>query len=290
VDKWPNFFITGAPKAGTTSIYNYLKDIPGIYMSPVKEPNYFSVKNIPDEHPIIPIRDKKKYLELFKGVKDEKIIGEASPTYLADPEAPKLIHEVCPDAKILISLRDPVERAFSHYLMVKGVGRVKTSFREHIEKEIRHELANGIPNIGLCGNKYFENVRRYFDIFGRNQVNVVIFEELVNDTKIIINKIFKFLELDVPINEFDDRVYNPHAVARGKITQSFLTNIKVRKFVKSGIIPFSVRSFFKEKVFFKTQKKPKMDSSDRKLLVQFYYDDVQKLKELLECDLPWKNF
>ena len=54
---WPNFFIIGAPKAGTTSIYNYLKNIPEIFMSPEKEPNYFSKKNIPDDHPIIPIRD-----------------------------------------------------------------------------------------------------------------------------------------------------------------------------------------------------------------------------------------
>jgi len=171
VEKQPNFFIVGATKAGTTSIYNYLKNIPGIFMSAEKEPNYFSRKNIPNDHPIIPIRDKKKYLELFKGVKDEKIIGEASPTYLADPEAPKLIHEAYPDAKILISLRDPVERAFSHYLMVKGVGRVKTSFRDHLEKEINQELTDDISNIGIYGNRYFENIKRYFDIFGRNQVN-----------------------------------------------------------------------------------------------------------------------
>ena len=290
MENWPNFFIVGAPKAGTTSIYNYLKNIPGIYMSPVKEPNYFSVKNIPDDHPIIPIRNKKKYLELFKGVKDEKIIGEASPTYLADTEAPKLIHEVSPDAKILISLRDPVERAFSHYLMVKGVGRVKTSFHDHLDKEIRHELTDSISNIGIYSNRYFENVKRYFDIFGRNQINIIIFEELVNDARITINKILKFLELDVQLNEFNDKVYNPHAEARGKITQSFLTNIKVRKFVKSGIMPFSTRRFLKEKVFFKNQTKPTMDPPDRASLVKFYYDDVQKLKELLERDLPWSDF
>jgi len=286
---WPNFFIVGAPKAGTTSIYNYLKNIPGIFMSPEKEPNYFSKKNIPDDHPIIPIRDKKKYLQLFKGVKDEKIIGEASPTYLADPEAPKLIHEACPDAKILISLRDPVERAFSHFLMVKGVGRVKTSFREHIEKEISHELPDGITNIGLYGNRYFENIKRYFDIFGRNQVNVIVFEEMIDKPRIIINSILDFLELDVNHNEFDDKVYNPHAESR-KITQPFLTNIKVRKFIKSGIMPLSTRKFLREKVFFKSQSKPTMESSDRKLLVQFYYDDVQKLKELLRRNLPWMDF
>ena len=88
MDIWPNFFIVGAQKAGSTSLYEYLKNMPEIYMSPIKEPSFFSVKIIPENHPQEAIRDKKEYLKLFEKVKDEKIIGEASPTYLADPEAP----------------------------------------------------------------------------------------------------------------------------------------------------------------------------------------------------------
>ena len=85
---WPNFFIVGAPKAGTTSLYWYLRNITGIYMSSIKEPNYFSIKVRPKDYFLRPIRDKRKYLNLFKDVIDEKIIGEASPSYLRDPEAP----------------------------------------------------------------------------------------------------------------------------------------------------------------------------------------------------------
>ena len=65
METWPNFFIVGAPKAGTSSLYAYLKDIPGIYMSPIKEPNYFSAATIPATSSFGPIRDKKKYLSLF---------------------------------------------------------------------------------------------------------------------------------------------------------------------------------------------------------------------------------
>ena len=114
---WPNFYIVGAPKAGTTSMYEYLKNVPGIYMSAIKEPNYFSINTVPDNHPVLkPIRDKMKYLSLFDDVTNEKIIGEASPDYLPDPDAPHLIHQVAPHAHIVIILRDPVERAFSDYL------------------------------------------------------------------------------------------------------------------------------------------------------------------------------
>ena len=93
MERWPNLFIVGAPKAGTTSLYHYLNQAPEIYMSPIKEPNYFSAKTMGDKHPVKPIRNKKKYQHLFENDKNSKYIGEASPTYLDDPEAPFLIHE-----------------------------------------------------------------------------------------------------------------------------------------------------------------------------------------------------
>jgi len=118
MERWPNFFIVGTAKAGTTSLYEYFKDIPGIYMSPVKEPSYFSHALIPPGAPKRKrIQNKNEYLKLFEDVKNEKVIGEASPGYLVYPEVAKWIHEIAPTAKILISLRDPVERLFSSYLM-----------------------------------------------------------------------------------------------------------------------------------------------------------------------------
>ena len=108
-DNWPTFFIVGAPRSGTTSLYNYLKTIPEIFMSPVKEPGYF----IPNDFRGF---SEKKYLELFKNVKDEIVIGEASAGYLASQEAAFRIKKEIPNAKIIITLRDPVERTFSDYL------------------------------------------------------------------------------------------------------------------------------------------------------------------------------
>jgi len=287
--KWPNFFIVGAPKAGTSSLYAYFNEIPGIYMSPVKEPNYFSVNTIPNDHPIKPIRDKKKYLELFKGVKDEKIIGEASTSYLADPEAPKLIHEACPDAKILISLRDPVEQAFSAYLMFLRVRSLKTSFHEQIKKEMNHETKNSFTSIRLEGNLNSENVKRYQNVFGNSDVKIIIFEEFVNDTKSEIENILKFLGITYSLDNFKPEIYNKFAISRGPIAKSILKN-KSFKRAASKILSQSTRKLLREKFLVKNPPKPTMDSSDRKLLVKFYYDDVQKLKELLGQDLPWKDF
>ena len=191
MEVWPNFFIVGAPRAGTTSLYFYLKQVPEVYLSPVKEPNYFSIRVIPADHYLLPIRNKSNYLRLFEGVKDEIAIGEASPSYLEDPEAPKLIHQVAPHAKIIILLRDPVERAFSHYLMMVSQGYEKLSFREAIEQilskksrgEFRHYLTPGL---------YSEQIKRYINIFGNEKVKILIFEEFIRDTQKKYRRSFKF--------------------------------------------------------------------------------------------------
>ena len=107
--KSPNFFIVGAPRAGTTSLYNYLNEISEVFMSPVKEPGFF----IPNDFRNF---SEKTYLELFENVKDEIAIGEATAGYLGNEKTPFLIKEKVPNAKIIITLRDPVNRIFSHYL------------------------------------------------------------------------------------------------------------------------------------------------------------------------------
>ncbi len=290
MEKWPNFFIVGVPKAGTTSLYEYLKKIPEIFMSPEKEPYYFTTKTFSEEHPMIPIDNKKKYLNLFKNVKDEKIIGEATPNYLADPDAPKLIHQVSPDAKILISLRNPVERLFSHFLMFKGVGRIKISFSEYIEKEFKQEYDYGKSRLSLKSSFYSDNVKRYIDIFGKDQVKIIFFEELIEDTNSVLKDILKFLNVSNSLDNFEAEAHNPYSEARGEISKKVYTNMRVRKFVKSGIMPISLRRFLRHNVFMKKQPKQKIDETDRSTLEKFYHDDVKKLKTLLDCELPWQGF
>ena len=172
MEKWPNFFIVGVPKGGTTSLHEYLNDVPGIFMSKIKEPYFFSPIMIPDKLPFRPVRDKKKYIALFKNAKDEKIIGESSTLYFFDPEAPNLIHKKIPHARILISLRDPIERLFSHYLLTKKEGFAEKTFHEQIQKELRHEVDYTKPHMRLeagmyskCVNKYLDKTANaYFDI------------------------------------------------------------------------------------------------------------------------------
>jgi len=289
MEKWPNFFIVGAPKAGTTSLYEYLKKIPGIYMSTIKEPHYFSYTSVSDDdHFRKPIRDKKKYLKLFANAKDEKIIGEASTSYLGDPKAAELIHKILPNSRILISLRDPVEKIFSGYLMGIRLGILKTSFHEQIQKDLNQNKFS-IHDLRLDSALYSKHVKRYFNIFDSKQIKIIIFEEWIKNSEDTIKEILKFLDLKIFLHEFKKEVYNPYEISRGKLLTSIRTNYILNKAAKT-ILPQSTRTFLRNNFFVKKGVKPKLEEEDRKLLTNFYSADVKKLQTLLGRKLPWANF
>ena len=145
MEVWPNFFIVGVAKAGTTSLYAYLINTPGIFFSSEKEPGYFHSISF-GRGPARRVHKQSQYLKLFMGVSTEKAIGEASPGYLIDPESAKLIHDKVPNAKIIIMLRDPLERAFSHYLMRRTKGVVKQTFHEMVTHNINNRKKDSTMN------------------------------------------------------------------------------------------------------------------------------------------------
>jgi len=283
MERWPNFFIVGAPKAGTTSLYAYLKDIPGIYMSPVKEPKFFNESYINPGLPEKKRLDKKKYLSLFNGVEDEKFLGDASPSYLVDPKTPERIHNVSPDAKILISLRDPVERLFSSYLMLIRNGKYKRPFREEIENSIKNRPT------WVDRGTYFERVKRFLDVFGSEQVKIFIFEEWIKNPKNTVREILQFLGINYEIDHIIEDVYNPFSVSRGSAATSILSSAKIKRFGEKFFSP-STRRILRDKILTIKPEKPKMEKKDRDFLIDFYKDDVKKLENFLGRKLPWKNF
>jgi len=287
MERWPNFFIVGAPKAGTTSLYEYLKNVPEIYMSPVKEPNYFSVENLDDnEQEMRSVRKKEQYLMLFNN--DAKILGEASAYYLSNPEAPKLIHKVSPNAKILISLRDPVEREFSQFLMSRErYFKTEKTFHETIQIELNYK--NSKKDNPLKLGLYSESVKRYLEIFGTNQVKIIIFEEWVKNPKKTVEEILKFLNVNQTIAQFNNSAHNEYKILRGEISKRINDSKTISK-ISRMITSKSQRGFLRENILFKKSSKPEMLLEDRKILQNFYFDDAKNLERIIGKKLPWKNF
>jgi hypothetical protein len=286
---WPNFFIAGAPKAGTSSLHAYLQAVPGIFMSRIKEPNYFSRGIIADDHRSRPIRDTAKYLQLFAGAAGARIIGEASPTYLADPEAPGLIRQVSPDSRVLISLRDPVERAFSHYLMMRNNGTAKASFLEEFRRGLELQAQRSLPLLRPELGLYHAQVQRYLQIFGPAQVKVILFEEFMADARGTLAQILEFLGIDHDLAGFEAKAYRQFAEVRSPVVRYLFGNRTIAR-ASEILVPPRLRRWVRETFLVRSAQKPAMEPEAREFLIRYYREDVRNLAALLGRPLPWRNF
>lgn len=285
-DRLPDFFIVGSPKAATTSLYHYLTQIPEIFVPSKKSPEHYT-RNYPKSFFTKPLKDKKKYLSLFNDATEKQMVGEASVFYLIDPESPKLIKQDVPNAKIVMILRHPVQRSFSHYLMFNSAGVEKMSFSERIEKE-KEMLKDGFNSESYCllPSFYHDSVKRYFDIFGKDNVKVFIFEEFVKDVQKTLEELMDFFKIDCEIPELKKETYNIFSKPKGKLSQLLLRDRKIMP-IAGEILPDKIRWSIKEKFLLTESKKPKLNQSDQKMLEEIFRDDSIKLQELLGRELPW---
>ena len=221
-DKKPNLFIVGAAKAGTTSLHKYLDQHPDIYMAPIKEPHHFSSdinfeefnenykqqvrfdlkryltqKRLTNKH-IAFIEDKEKYLELFREANNEKYFGEGSNGYLYSKVAAKEICDFNPHARIIILLRNPVDRAFSHWLMdFRNTDNDIGNFVEALEADYKGKYKGwGVSHLYVELGRYSNQVKRYLDNFPKEQIKIFLYEDFRKNNLHVLNDIFRFLGVE----------------------------------------------------------------------------------------------
>jgi hypothetical protein len=198
----PNFFIVGAPRCGTTSMYAYLRQHPEIYVSPHKEPHFFGSDLTP-----LPggIREEELYRQLFAGAGSQPRVGEGSVWYLSSQRAPSEIRAFAPDARILILLREPGQMMHSlHALFTRTGNEDLPAFEEALAAEPERRAGRCIPAgaylpEGLLYTevaRYAEKVERYFTVFGRENVHCILFDDLVRDTAAVYRTVLEFLGVD----------------------------------------------------------------------------------------------
>jgi hypothetical protein len=286
--RWPNLFIVGAAKAGTTSLYHYLKQHPDIFMSSFKEPKYFStIDPAPELKYFVKfIADEASYLKLFAEAGQEAYRGEASTSYLWDPEAPARIKAASPEARIIIILREPVSRSFSHYLNDVREGIEKRSFPEAIAADLQTvHPAWGVTPLYIELGRYPQQVRRYLDLFGP-RVSVYFFEELIRDVPTHLTHIFNFLELDPrPAQQIVPEIHNTYAKPRNEFSSTLIRNNWARTMVRT-LFPEPWRKKLRQ--FATVQEaKPLIDPETKQLLHTFYAPEVVALGQLLQTTPPW---
>jgi hypothetical protein len=307
----PNFFIVGAPKAGTTSLYHYLDQHPEIYMSPIKEPCHFSVEiraeNFSEEmlpgieaevraqHEYLqgPMTERRvggvgmewaDYLRLFRDVKKEKAIGEASVLYLWSKTAAETMRSKIPDAKIVMILRDPVDRAFSEYMHAVTAGVLRISFREYVEACLSYKSDKlSLWKPSLEPGLYFDSVKRYLDRFGGGNVRIFFYEDYQARQAWVLEEMFRFLGVDSSFIPDTSQRYLVPSVPRSLALGQFLK--------KSGLwqrgarmSPSAFRSTLK-KLAVRSRGAVSVSPKDREFLHDYYREDIQKLAQLLDRDL-----
>ncbi|HEY1372340.1 MAG TPA: sulfotransferase [Candidatus Binatia bacterium] len=274
--KWPNFFIVGAVRAGTTSLYEYLRGVDGVYLSPIKEPRFFSSTDEPPAYAPPRIRSEAEYLKLFDKAGSAAAIGEASPQYLCDAQAPAAIHAAEPDARIIMVLRDPVERAFSHYLLHRRMGVQPLAAPEQALKNDIY-LKNGL---------YSAAVERYLTLFGARGVKVLIFDDFVRDTSAAMREVLDLLGVRGAAAETTGKVYNAYGEPRGRVRRAIYRSVPM-KIAARKLFSDRLRRSARENLLLGQSEKPAMPDATRAFLESFYRDDVMKLERVIGRALPW---
>ncbi|MBF6569298.1 MAG: sulfotransferase [Candidatus Binataceae bacterium] len=296
---WPNFFIVGTASSGTTSLYTYLKQHPEVFLPALKEPHYFAQLKPTYEHRYLftYITEENDYLALFKKAAGFKAIGEASPSYLSSPDAPARIRQAAPDAKIIAILRDPVERAYSHYLMNLREGLQRRPFFEALKDDWeRDEKGWGITQMYVELGMYAEQIRRYIRVFGRDRVLIVLFDDLKRSTenkKAAVAQVLRFIGADLSYLDQIDTSYaeNSFGVARWPWVRRIAGSNYARR-LGQLIVPRSfganhaIKRLVFQRFFVKPAPRPKIDPAAKEWLCSIFDPDIAALEELLGRELP----
>ena len=285
-----DFFIVGAPKAGTTSLYHYLNEHPEIVMSRQKETDYFSDEDLQKQglyYGKNRINTLEKYHSLFQNV-DQKKIGEASVSYLFYEDVPQKIKAYNSNSKIIIMLRNPVDRAFSHFLMDYRLGLISKSFESVLENEKKDIKASLFYQQYIELGQYFGQVKRYIEKFGKENVTIIFYYDFKNHVVKEVQKVYEFLEVDSKYRAEIESKHNTYSMPKNNWIRLIYSFVSFRK-ILNRILPKRKVRKIKEKLFIKS-KKPKLSDVLRARLINLYAHDIKQLEELLSVDLSqWKK-
>ena len=293
----PNFLLIGAQKAGTTALNYYLKEHPQIYMSPIKEPGFFDFEGQkPDfvgpgdgelyDH--VPT-DIESYCQLFQGVSDEIAIGEATTWYLYSSRAPERIKHYIPNAKLIVILRNPVDRAYSAFLhTIRDKREPITDFAQALKEEetrINHnwEYIWYYKQMGF----YYGQLKRYFDLFDRSQIKVYLYEDLKDNPITLMQDICQFLNIDQTLISGSPPRRNVSGIPKNKLLDYCLgkQNLKLLKTPFKLFLSSKMRENIIINLKNKNFTKPQISPAVKIQLTKAYREDILKLQELIKRNL-----
>ena len=269
----PNFFLVGAAKSGTTTLYAGLRAHPDVYMPVLKEPHVYAYLASPSTASHLYADEasaRRRYGELYDGVNGEPAVGEASTTNLVVPGAAALIARDVPTARIVAILRHPVDRAFSHFChFVSAGGEDLDDFAIAVREEPSRQAAGYPFTYQYLGwSRYSAQLRPFFDLFGRDRVLVHLYDDLCLNAEGVVRSTFRFLGVD-------DTRSLPPVGRHNEVRPAPARQSPLRRLIRGNRVE---------------RARPTLDPSLRAELTASFAEEISRLEDLLQMDLTrWRS-
>ncbi|HEX2250707.1 MAG TPA: sulfotransferase [Gemmatimonadales bacterium] len=281
----PNFIVIGAAKAGTTALYWYLAEHPAVFMSPVKETNFFAyglddagqlLYGIPELHQF-PVTTLSEYEKLFANAGDAAAVGEASPIYLECPQAAGRIRTRIPDARLICGLRHPVERAYSDYLMYLRLrGEQLEPNRDLVASAVWAQPDSHWMRIG----RYHGQLERYYEAFPERQIHVFLFDDLKRDLLGTVQAIYRFVGVDPSFVPDLETPHNIGGMPASRQLERLFSSSTLRRAV-APLVPQRAAKWVRRLRARNMVKAPTLPADLRKELTLHFRDDIIQTSRLI---------
>jgi sulfotransferase family protein len=293
----PNLVVVGAPKCGTTSLYHYLKQHPEVYLPARKELHYFTREQLardtagPGDRAVLQhlCADRAAYEAEFAGARQEKILGDISPSYFDFAEVAPAMRQELGEARVVILLRDPIAKAFSQYMHLVRDGREPLGFFDALEAE-PERTRQGWSMIWryAASSRYAERVRRYLDAFGPARVRIYLFEEFIAEPQTMLGDLWRFLGIDDSVRPDTSRTFNASSRPRSRALASLVSKRSPVAALARALVPAGVRSRVTEAIRgLNAGKKGQVDERSRARLREYFAADVAETEAILGRPTGW---
>tara|TARA_Y100001960_G_scaffold275306_1_gene304804 strand:- start:4764 stop:5666 length:903 start_codon:yes stop_codon:yes gene_type:complete len=284
----PDFFVIGAAKSGTTALYEYLKQNDNIFLPDIKETNYFHFfddsleytgPGDKDEICRFSLKTRDEYENAYKkGIGFVK--GDVSPVYLYDNKVANRIYNANPNAKIIVVLREPVSRAISQYNHAVRQLRETLSFQDALEQE-KNRLDDGYEFFWAYQKSglYYEQLKSYYDVFPREQIKVIKYDDFISSQQGVMSDLFDFLNVEdkeISMSKSYNSAGKPKLENIHKITR-----LNIVKDIYHKCLPKWIKNIIRNLYYRMNMKKNDIVGEEIKAKLKFQFrDDILKLEEL----------
>lgn len=292
----PNFLVIGAAKSGTTSLYHWLGQHPEVFVPRQKGLHFFAApwlrenSNGPGDARLLQDMAStwEMYLAHYRDAGGRKAIGDCSPSYFSWWPSRDAIREYLGDPKIILLLRDPVQKAFSQYTHLVRDGRESLPFWDALQAEPERKARGfGALWLYLESARYAEPTERFLEYFGREGMKVLFFEDLTRDPQAALREIFAFLGVDPRASIDTSEARHRSGAPRSRLLAAAVNDPRLRRIARSLLPAHFVARLGSKATGLNTGAKQVLDERSRAFLLEHTTEDRRRLGKLLDRTVAW---